>query len=439
MTHFIGSRSNLAVSAFVNGILAVLTGCGGGGDDGAAAAKSPVAITANFPGVIATWYDVGMNTVSIPAAATGTIQEQRPVAAADMAALHVAMYDAVIAIAGTHKPFAATTRIATAGASVDAAAIAAAHGVLQGLFPARSTQYQPAYDEGLSKIADGDAKARGIAIGKDIAAQVVALRADDGRLAFVAPYVPGTAPGQFRGTNPINTFMPSMKPMALTGTAQFRAPGPPALTSARYASDFNETKAMAGTTSTARSAQQTEIARFHTEPPGTFQARNFRKFAASQPTVAENARLAAQLWVTINDLTLACFESKYHYNAWRPTSAINLADTDGNADTAADPAWTPFVATPNHPEYPAAHGCVLGGLGEMLKRYFGTREVQLTLDSTVTGTTHTYATTDELGAEATVARIWGGMHFRTSVEDGIALGQSTADWVADHHFQPSGP
>jgi len=435
MTYSICSRT--AVCAV--GALVLLAACGGGdGDGGSASARAPVVVAANSPSVVSTWYDVGMNTINVPAATTGTPQEQRPVASADMAAMHVAMYDAVIAIVGTHKPFAATTKVATAGASVDAAAIAAAYGVLQGLFPARSAQYQPAYDEGLAKIAEGDAKARGIAIGRDIAAQVVALRAQDGRLTPVAPYVPGTGPGQFRGANPINTFMPSMKPMSLTSVAQFRAPGPPALTSARYASDFNETKVMAGTASTARSAQQTEIARFHTEPPGTFQARNFRRFVASQPSVAENARLAAQMWVTVNDLTLACFESKYHYNAWRPTTAINFADTDGNPDTEADPAWTPFVATPNHPEYPAAHGCVLGGLGEMLKRYFGTREVQFTLDSTVTGTTHTYHATDELATESTLARIWGGMHFRTSVEHGIALGQSTAGWVADHHFQPVG-
>lgn len=437
MSHLVRSRSCRIVVVSI--AFAFAAGCGGGnGDAGTASARTPVVIEASAPGVVSTWYDVGMSTINVPAAATGTINEQRPVAAADIAAMHVAMYDAVIAIVGTHRPFAATTRIATAGASVDAAAIAAAYGVLQGLFPARSAQYQAAYDDGLAKIAEGEAKSRGIAIGRDIAAQIVALRAQDGRLTPVAPYVPGTGPGEFRGINPINTFMPAMKPMSLTSSAQLRAPGPPALTSARYASDVNETKAMAGTTSTARSAQQTEIARFHTEPPGTFQTRNFRKFAASQPSVAENARLAAQLWLTINDLTLACFESKYHYNAWRPTTAINFADTDGNPDTTADPTWTPFVATPNHPEYPAAHGCVLGGLGQMLKRYFGTREVQVTLDSTVTGTTHTYHSTDELSAEATLARIWGGMHFRTSVEHGIALGQAAADWVADHHFQPNG-
>lgn len=423
----------------VVGALVLLVGCGGGdGDGGSASARTPVVVVASAPGVISTWYDVGVNTISVPAAAGGTIQEQRPLLQADMAAMHVAMYDAVIAIVGTHKPFAATTKLATAGASVDAAAIAAAHGVLQGLFPARSAQYQAAYDEGLAKIAEGDAKARGIAIGRDIAAQIVAQRADDGRLTPVAAYVPGTTPGQFRGTNPINMFMPSMKPLSLTSIGQFRAPGPPALTSARYASDFNETKAMAGTTSTARSAQQTEVARFHTEPPNAFQARNFRKFAASQPSVAENARLAAQLWVTVSDLTLACFESKYRYNFWRPSSAIALADTDGNPDTAPDATWTPFVATPNHPEYPAAHGCTMGGVAQMLKRYFGTREVQFAMDSTVTGTTHSYAATDELVTDATLARIWGGMHFRTSVEHGAAQGQAVADWVADHHFQPVG-
>ncbi|MFO1415459.1 MAG: vanadium-dependent haloperoxidase [Burkholderiales bacterium] len=406
---------------------------------GGTVAAAPVVLAGNSPGIVATWYDVGMLTINVPAAATGTVAERRPVQQADIATMHVAMYDAIVAITRTHRPFAATTQLPTAGASVDAAAIAAAYGVLQGLYPARTAQYQSAYDEGLARIADGDAKARGVAIGRDIAAQVVAQRGDDGRLAPMAPYVPGTAPGQFRGTNPINAFLPSTKPLAMTSAAQFRAPGPTPLASARYATDFDETKALGGTVSTARTPQQAEAARFHTEPPPTFLPRNLRKFAASQPTLAENARLAAAVWVTLSDATIACFESKYHYNFWRPLTAIPEAGNDGNDATAADPAWKPFVPTPNHPEYPAAHGCTAGALAQTLRRHFGTGDVQFTLDSTVTGTTRHYDTVDALTGEVTVARIAGGMHFRKSVEDGIVLGQAVADWVADRNFQPTGP
>ena len=247
--------------------------------------------------------------------------------------------------------------------------------------------------------------------------------------------MPGTAPGQFRGTNPINTYGPYIKPFSLTSAAQFRAPGPPTLGSTVYASDLNETKVMAATGSTARTAQQTEVAQFHTEAPPRFQARNYRQFAMSQPSVAENARLAAQIWVTVADTTIACFEAKYHFQFWRPSSAITLADTDGNAATEPDTAWTPHVATPNHPEYPAAHSCVAGAIGESLNRYFGTRQVGFSMTSTVTSTVRSYESTEAFVSESALARIWGGMHFRTSTDHGAALGRNVANWVADHHFR----
>ena len=414
----------------------VSAGCGGGGGGGSGAASEPVVIAPNSPNIVATWYDIAASTVNVPGAATGTPEEQRPILVVDMATVHVAIYDAVMAITGTHQPFAAVPAAPGAGASVDAAVSSAAYNVLKSLFPNRSAQYQAAYDAEIAKVPAGDAKARGIALGADVATRIVALRANDGRAVTLAPYVPGTAPGQFRGVNPINRFLPSVKPLAMTSAAQFRAPGPPALASTVYANDVNETKAMAATTSTARTAEQTEIARFHTENPGLFQTRNYKQFAMSQPTVADNARLMAQVWVTTADATIACFEAKYHYQFWRPTSAITLADTDGNAGTELDAAWTPHVATPNHPEYPAAHSCVNASLAEALARFFGTRSVTFRMDSTVTNTTHAYQSVEHLVSESAIARIWGGMHFRTSTQDGVALGRNVGNWVADRHFRP---
>lgn len=153
------------------------------------------------------------------------------------------------------------------------------------------------------------------------------------------------------------------------------------------------------------------------------------------PSVAENARLAAQDWVTVADTTIACFDAKYHFLFWRPSSAIALADTDGNAATEQDAAWTPHVATPNHPKYPAAHSCAAGAISGALNRHFGTRDVAFSMNSTVTGTVHSYAPTDAFVRESAGARIRGGMHFRTSTEHGAALGQSVANSVADHHFR----
>ena len=340
-----------------------------------------------------------------------------------------------MAIAGTHRPYAITPAAAAAGASQEAAVGAAAYRVLQGLFPSRSAQYQPAYDSFLATLPDGAAKTQGIAVGAEVAAAILALRANDGRSVVLPAYVPGTAPGQFRGTNPIGRPNAFIKPFVLTSNLQFRAPGPPALDSAAYAGAFNETKALGSTTSATRTAAELELARFNTESPATLNPRNMRNFAMTDRSIAEQARLMAMIWVTQADATNACFESKYFYQAWRPVSAITLADTDGNAATIADPAWVQVVATPNHPEYPAAHTCVHGAMAEVLRSYYGTPEITFDVDSTVTGTTRRYTSTSAWVDDITTARIAGGMHFRFSAVDGAALGKSVAAWVVANKFQ----
>lgn len=152
-------------------------------------------------------------------------------------------------------------------------------------------------------------------------------------------------------------------------------------------------------------------------------------------SIAEHARFLALAWVTQADAQNTCFETKYHYQFWRPTSAITL-DGDDNAATTIDAAWTPHVATPNHPEYPAAHNCVTNSMAETLRRYYGTPNVTFELSSTVTGTTRRYTTTAAWNDEMTVARIAGGMHYRFSTVDGAAIGKNVAEWVATRHFLP---
>jgi hypothetical protein len=415
----------------------LLSGCGGG-DDAAGfqedAQSAAIAVVSYGPNAVSYWNEVASNTITVPAAAAGTREEQRPILQVDLATVHVAIYDAVIAIAGAHQPFAVEPTAPAAGASMEAAAGAAAYRVLSTLFPNRAAKYQGAYDLFVAALPDGEATQRGLALGDEVGRKVVAWRGDDGRGVALAPFVPGGAPGDFRGLNPINRFLPSVKPFSIGGAAQFRADPPPALDSAEYAEDFDETKAKGALDSSARSAEQTELARFHTETPAIFLSRNFRQFATSQPTLAENARLAAQLWVTQADSAIGCFESKYHYLRWRPSSAITLADTDGNPATVPDPTWTPVVPTPNHPEYPAAHSCTFGALAETLSDFYGTKKLRFTFDSTVTGTTRTYDSTDALIGESTAARIYGGMHFRTSTVRGAVLGGKTAQWVQRHYF-----
>jgi hypothetical protein len=415
------------IAAFVLGLVA----CGGSNGE-----EPAVTLTATHPNVVSYWNDIANRTVNAVSAVNTTAEEQRPSYHADLATVHVAIYDAVSAVDRRYQPFAIMPSAPSAGASIDAAATAAAYGVLRALFPNRGAQYEAAYASGLAALPADEARARGLALGSEVAAAVVALRADDGRSVALAPYVSGTAPGQFRSASPtpFNRYVPFIKPFSLTRIGQFRPAAPPALASAAYASAFDESKAGGGTVSSVRSAAQFETARFHTEPPALFVTRNLGRFASSTADVAEAARLMALIYVVHADAIGACFEAKYFYEAWRPLSAIAQADDDGNLATTSDTTWAPALPTPNHPEYPAAHSCTSGGLGEALRQYFGTRHVTYTFDSTVTGTTRTYASTDALNDESQIARIDGGMHFGFSTEAGVELGTRVARWVAAHHF-----
>jgi hypothetical protein len=423
------------------------TGCGGGAGDDARASRAqplranePVVIGSHGPNPVSVWSEIGFATANAPASPAGATPEERVGASSiDLTTLHLAIYDAVIAIAGTHQPYAIKPSTSPAGASMDAAAIEAAYRVLKGLFPSRGSSYEAAYAADIGALPDGDAKTRGMAIGAEIAAGMLTLRANDGRETVLPPYVSGTEPGQFRSANanPVGRLNPYIKPFTTKSHAQFRAGPPPALGSALYAADFNEVKAIASTTSTVRTAEQTEVARFFTEPPPPWTWRNLNRFATAGADLAENARMMALLYVGTADALGACFETKYHYQYWRPTSAIRFADTDSNPATEADAAWTPHVPTPNHPEYPAAHGCNDGATAEVIRGFYGTKKVRFTFDSTVAGTVpHVYDSTDDLVHDSRNGRVWGGMHFRNSTIVGTELGKDVAKWVAKHHFRP---
>ncbi len=404
----------------------------------AAPRNAPPAVTlvANQTHAVSYWNDIANRTVLASSAVNTTAEEQRPAFAHDLATVHVAIYDAVVAIEGRYKPFAAKPRAPAAGASTEAAISAAAYGVLKTLFPNRAGQYQAAYEERLAAIADGRAKALGLALGSEVAAEVVRLRANDGRSVTLEPYVSGTAPGQFRSANPNPIFrhLPAIRPFVLKSADQFRPPAPPALDSAAYAAAFNETKALGGALSAKRTAEELEVARFHTEPAPTFVTRNFGRLAATTADVTDAARLMAMVYVSFADSLAACFEAKYHFRSWRPVSAINMADTDGNDATQADAKWTPVLPTPNHPEYPAAHSCTSGSLGEALRHFYGTPRVTYSWDSKVTGTTRTFTSTDAFNQENHLARIAGGMHFSFAAVAGEELGKRVTDWVAARHF-----
>jgi hypothetical protein len=357
--------------------------------------------------------------------------------------VHVPMYDAVTAIDGRYSAFAVSPASRARWASKDAAAATAAYKVLLGAYPDQDVAVlAPAYAASLAAIPDGPAKTRGIAIGNEVAAAWLALRAGDGREAAV-PYVfQDPAPGVYQrttpGANAVAPWLAKMRPFAMTSPSQFRAYGPPDVTSDIYAQDVAMVKALGSATSTERTAEETETARFYTESPTTFFSHNLREFAATKNLgVSGNARLFAQVFVTSADSMIACWDSKYYFNFWRPFTAITTDIDDGNPATERDATWTPVVPTPGHPEYPAGHGCVSTGYAEALRHFFGTSHVKVTMTSSVAGSVpHVFHDTDEMIDEIILARVFGGMHYQTSVEHGSTIGKKVSRLVARNHFRP---
>ena len=365
----------------------------------------------------------------------------------DMAYVHISIYDAVNAIDGRHIPYAVTPSNSVPWASKDAATAAAARRVLLTFYASQQPYIDSVYGAAIALLPNDSTRARGIAIGDTVATRFLALRANDGRNAIV-PYTFGSGPGVYQLTpgappppaTPQTPWLAQLKPFAMLSPSQFRAPGPPALTSDVYTTDFNEVKRYGAHDSSARTAEQTAIGQFYGENPGGQLSRNIRNLASARGlSIAENARLFAQLYVTIADAVIAGWDSKFHYNFWRPVTAIRAADTDGNPQTLQDTSWLPLLVTPGHPEYPAAHGCVTGGLAYAIERFFDTDQQNVTLTSTsVAGaamTEHHFTNTQDIVSEVINARVYGGIHYRTSAEHGAMIARKVADWVADHYFK----
>lgn len=375
--------------------------------------------------------------------ATTVILNKGAQAAIHLAMVHVAVYDAVNSVDRRYSVYAVSPLAPTAGASKEAAAASAAYNLLSTLFPDQFAVLDPAFAASLAAIPDGPAEAKGVAIGAEVAAGIAALRANDGRNAVV-PYLFGTGVGVYQATppafgNPATPWVAKVTPFALERPSQFRAYGPPDVTSAHYAADFNTVKSLGALNSIERTPQQTEIGRFHTENPTTFWTRNLRELAATRSlTIDKSARLFALLYVAFADASIACWDSKYYFNFWRPVTAIGAAGSDDNPATESDAAWVPLANTPPHPEYPAAHGCAAGAIAETLRQFFGTKHLAFTFTSTVPGSIpHAYETTDELVKEVQVARIYGGMHYPTSTVHGAIMGRQVGRHIAKHYFKPA--
>jgi hypothetical protein len=361
-----------------------------------------------------------------------------------LAMVHLAIYDAVNAIEGGPFESYASVPNVDRPASAEAAAVAAAHDVLVALFPTQAADLDEKYAVSLAGLPDDIARANGIAVGQQAASAILSARAHDGRDATVT-YVPGSGPGVGMPTPP--AFLAAqapetafVQPFALNAGSQFRPEAPYSLASEEWARDFNEIKALGSAVGSSRTAEQTDIARFWSDNPPLQWNRAWRALSMAKGLgLADNARYFAMLATASADALIACWDAKFSYNFWRPVTAIRAGDSDGNPETAPDPAWIGLIVTPPHPEYPAAHGCFSAASTETLKHLFGTDNVGFWMDSAAPGVVHpirTYFHFSDALAEVNDARIYGGMHYRNSTRVGANIGKQVSRFTTRHYFRP---
>lgn len=344
----------------------------------------------------------------------------------------IAVYDAIGAVQHRANRF-YYHEDAPKEASAEAAVIAAAHRILSHYFPNQASNLDADYASSLQGLtADPSAIAAGIAVGEASATALIAARSGDGLEADVS-YTPGTGTAAWQPTPPkflpaLTPWLAQMRPFTFANASQFLPGGPTPLDSPKWQKDYDQVKTLGSVASTVRTPEQTEIGLFWTEHTGMQYSRSFRRLAEDNHlSLSESARMLAMLWVGFADSGIACWNAKYTYSFWRPVTAIRAGG--GNAALTADPDWLPLGTTPNHPEYPAAHGCVTGTVSDLIKEYFQTEHVHIVVDSTVTKTTHTFDEAEDLFQEVFWARIYAGFHYHHSLRDGGELGRTVAEQV----------
>ena len=354
----------------------------------------------------------------------------------------IAVYDAVNVV--HQRPFRPFYygAVAPPGASDEAAAVAAAHLVLVNYFPDQKSGLDSQFNSSMNAImADSNTKAQGLAIGEAAAQALIAARTGDGLEANV-PYTPGNGPGVWQPTPPaflpaLTPWLGQMRPFTMTSAGQFLPDGPTPLTSEEWVADYNLTSLFGDVKSTVRTPPQSEIGLFWAVHTGQQYGRAFGYLIENYKLdVLDSARLLAILWTGYADAGIGCWNAKFTYNFWRPNTAI--AAGGGNPELTSAPGWTSLGTTPNHPEYPAAHGCVTGVASRLVEGFFETRKVHVVVDSTAFSDgvhTHTFENTNDWLDEVYWARIFAGFHFHHSLNDGAALGAQVAIQLLKRHFQ----
>jgi hypothetical protein len=370
-----------------------------------------------------------------------------------MSYVQAAEYNAVTAISGRYAPY-GSTLTAPAGASPRVAVAAAAYTTLAYYFPTLAPSLVSTYTDYLNlALAQVHEKARlaGVAVGAAAASQLIASRFGDGRnapatTAFgVAPQPPGTwvfAPPP-SGQSAQTPWVAAMKPFMLTSADQFRSPPPPAIGSPEYAAGLNEVEAMGGAKNSARTPAETTTAQFWNANTVNQYNQVFRDVATNHGLdLVDTVRLFAMGDMVGADAGIACMDSKYHYLLWRPITAIRNADLDSNSATSPNATWSPLLTTPNHPEYPSAHGCVSAAVMGVLASVLKSNTINIDVPGAAGGattltTTQHFNTTQDLLQNVADARVWAGLHYRFSTTAGVNLGAQVSQYDLQHNFQPA--
>jgi PAP2 superfamily len=386
--------------------------------------------------VITDWDEKGIAAVTPMARLAGT----NPYLAQRMMGLvHAAMFDAVDSIERRYRPYLVQLP-AEPTTSKEAAAAAAAAAVLATINPKTADEMKVALAIYLGSIPDGTAKSDGVTLGQAVAAKVLEARANDGSDAPDA-YRPRTTPGVYVPTAiTLSSMWPDMKPFAIAAASQFRPKPPIALDSNEWAIDYNELKDYGGQNSTKRTVMQTETARFWlVGPPVAYHPFVRQLVIAKQMSVVESARFMALVAIGLNDAIIAVLDAKYHYNFWRPITAIRNGDIDGNPGTDREATWQPIAPTPMHPEYPCAH-CIqsgtVAGVVKAVLRSLDIPEIAMT-SPTAPGVIHRWTNMTAFTTEIASARIWAGFHYRFSTRVGTEMGLQIGEFVVKNVMQPA--
>jgi PAP2 superfamily len=394
---------------------------------------SPLA-AAEVPDQVLVWNQHAYNEL------IGVKAQAPPVALLHFAMVHGAIYDAVNAIDGGYQPYLGAPD-AQPSDSKNAAAAAAAYQVLLGLIPDRAAQLEAYYQASIEAISEeeeaGDV-AGGVEVGNAAAATMLAARDGDGR--FGDPlFSEGFEAGEWRRLTPTgNNFkwVGDVKPFLIPSAAQFATAGPQELTSAKYAAEFDQVKALGRATGSTRTPDQTQQALFWADHTAAMWTRIARQLSTSQDlSTTANARYFAMLYLTTSDAVISCFQDKERWGFWRPQTAIREAATDPNPSTVADPTWTSFIGNPPYPDHPSGANCFASSFAETLQDFFGTNRMSFSATHATLGITRSYTTFSEAIGEVRLARVYAGIHFMTADAQAVSLGRKVADWRQAHYFQ----